>query len=928
MDSIIYTYGGGEMLWTIFNGLALIFKSNSPYLTSVGYLAMLVGGIWGTTAALYQANIGIFAKSWFIPSYAILSLMLVPKVTVNIVDEVDPYFRSDRIDNIPVGIAVIASTASTISRALTEEIESVFPTPDSLRYVKAGPVFGARLAAQARYVRIKDPIVRSNVKNFMRQCFFWPFVASNLKGLKHEALTTNDILSFIRSNPHPWLGVYWKSPDGSQSFMDCKLAVSQVAEVMAVEGDKGLLHLASILFGGSPDTSEVSSNLKHMMKDAWGTLARQTSEASSSVGQQMLVNAYREAVDDTREEMGQDRLSPELLSYSATRTLAQQSMSFLVKGTVATSFMPMVQAILFGMLLIIFVLIIPLCFVPGGLSLLALWIRLIFWVQSFPVFSAILSALTTMLHQRMNEGVFRTVGSGFSVETTTALADAAFDAACLMSGLQLSVPFIAYAFISKSGYALTNVASMMSSGVEGIASKIGGEMADGNISFDNQSFHNQTVSGRQIAQQQLGSNFNYGSSLNDGKMTLSTSMDGLQTVSVMQSTLTSNIASNDNLQASINDNYAKSQQLAENASRSFMTSTSDTASQLLNFTNRLSHGVGVTEGLSTNASTEMRKNAEQTLGDIKNFAKRHGISEQTATEMGLKMNAGISFDGGLPGKALGAITGLKGKIGIDGNAGVSSSAQNQETFEAMRNSDEGRRLSQGIGDLLQHAKQSSSNINDQAARDAAQSFQGAYATMTQASEQFQKAYTQSENWSHAKSLSDTKGINLTTNENEAYLNYVASKKFGGDIMQAAHYVESNPHNVEQSEFMKDRQAAFTAWVSEANHVLSDGEIQSYLGSMNQQVGQDSLSNAQQHIDSSSLKSEEAILKDMDLMGSEIDKSRGSNTSEIKNLRYELEQQQAKQQNNHHQQDQKMNVTRMVNKSGRDLKSNWSRGDSE
>lgn len=46
--------------------------------------------------------------------------------------------------------------------------------------------------------------------------------------------------------------------------MDCKVAVSQVREVMALEGDKGLLHLASTLFGGDQDTSEVSSNLKHM----------------------------------------------------------------------------------------------------------------------------------------------------------------------------------------------------------------------------------------------------------------------------------------------------------------------------------------------------------------------------------------------------------------------------------------------------------------------------------------------------------------------------------------------------------------------------------------------------------------------------------------------------------------------------------------
>ncbi|ARN84777.1 conjugal transfer protein TraG N-terminal domain-containing protein [Candidatus Nucleicultrix amoebiphila] len=909
MDFSIYSYGGGQMLWTLFNGLALVFKSNSPYLTSVGYLSMIVGGVWATTRALFQANIGIFAKTWFIPSYAILSLMLVPKTTVNIVDEVDPYFNSDRVDNIPVGLALIASTASTFSRALTEEIESVFPTPENLRYVKAGPIFGARLAAQARYVRIKDPIVRQNIKDFMRQCFYWPFVASNLKGLKHEALTTNDILGFIKTNPHPWLGVYWRQPSGQTEFMDCKTSVGQVADVMALEGKHGLSFLAGTLFGAPvEEEKEVSSKLKHMMGDAWSKLAKQTSEASNSVGQQMLVNAYREAVDDKREEMGFERLSPELLSYSATRTLAGQSMSFLVKGSVATSFIPMVQSILFGMLLIVFVLIIPLCFVPGGLTLLTLWIRLIFCVQSFPVFSAILSSLTTMLQARANEGIFRAYGKGFSVETTTALADAAFDASCLMTGLQLSVPFIAYAFISKSGYALSSMASMMSAGVESIASKIGGEMADGNISFDNQSFHNQTISGRQIAQQQLGSHFNYGSSLSDGKMTLTTSTEGQQTVSVMQSTLTSNIASNDNLQASINDNYTQSQQLMENASSAYMKSTSDTASNLLNLTNRLSHGVGTTEGMSSSESTEMQKRLEQTMGDLQQFSKNNNITEQTAAEMALRVNAGASLN-------LGFV-----KTGIDGSTGLSANAQNQEAFQKIKNTDLGKRVSEGLSFAMQYAKQNSANITDQAARDAAQSFQGSYAEMQQSSEQFQKAYTRTENWSEAKSLADTKGISVNTNENEAYLGYVANKKFGGDVMQATQYVESHPHNREQGEFMAARKASFESWVNEATHKLSENEIQNYLGSMNPKVTGGSLEVAQHQINEAGLKSEDLLQSDFDLMGSTLDKSQNKNTEEIRSLRHDLEQQQATQERAHKEQNEKMNVTRMGKKMGRDLDS--------
>ncbi len=147
-------------------------------------------------------------------------------------------------------------------------------------------------------------------------------------------------------------------------------------------------------------------------------------------------------------------------------------------------------------------------------------------------------------------------------------------------------------------------------------------------------------------------------------------------------------------------------------------------------------------------------------------------------------------------------------------------------------------------------------------------------------------------------------------------------------MSAAHYVESNPHNSEQSEFMKNRQAGFASWVSDAKHVLSDGEIQNYLGSMNQQVGSSSIDDTRQHIQDADLKSEETLLKEVDLVGAEVDKSRGSNASEIRDLRYELDQQQAAQKNNHDQQNQKMNLTRMANNSGKDMKNTWAKEDKE
>ena len=123
MDDIIYTYGGGEVLWKVFNGLAILFKNDSPYWTNIMPLALVIGGIWGASIAIAKANVGLFAKTWFVPTYALLTLLLVPKTTVNIVDEVDPTFKAERVDNIPVGLAFIASTASTFSKAITEMLE-------------------------------------------------------------------------------------------------------------------------------------------------------------------------------------------------------------------------------------------------------------------------------------------------------------------------------------------------------------------------------------------------------------------------------------------------------------------------------------------------------------------------------------------------------------------------------------------------------------------------------------------------------------------------------------------------------------------------------------------------------------------------------------------------------------------------------------
>ena len=177
---IIYTYGGGYMLYDVFNVIGSICESDSPYWTSFMVPALLVGGLWAAVNATARANFGIFAKSWFVPTYALLTILLVPKTHINIVDEVDPTFVSDRVDNIPVGLGVIATASSAISRGLTELMEDGFETNDPIRFTKTGFAFSSRLTQEARTMRIKDPRLRQNVKDWADQCVWLPYLKTNI----------------------------------------------------------------------------------------------------------------------------------------------------------------------------------------------------------------------------------------------------------------------------------------------------------------------------------------------------------------------------------------------------------------------------------------------------------------------------------------------------------------------------------------------------------------------------------------------------------------------------------------------------------------------------------------------------------------------------------------------------------------------------
>lgn len=803
MEFAIYTYGGGEVYWKVFNGIALLFKHENQFMTLLIKLCMTIGVTAAGLGAILRQNGSQFVREWLIPSFMITSLLIFPETQVHIIDEVDLDHKYSKVDHVPVGLAAAVSLTSMISKGMVEAIEDSLGVDESLQYSKVGPMFAAKLVAMSRDVQIKDPIMRENIKDFMRQCFMWPYVFTNISPGRKVALESRDILKFIILNSHPSLGTYWRNPEGSTEFVYCGQCAKRVKEVLDIEKPRGLQLLATSLLEGNDngDGEQATRRLKRYFGHAWETLAHQTAEAHEVVGQQMLINAYREGLDDKREEFGLNRINPQLLAYSVARANAQQNNGFLMVAQNIGRLLPSTQAVFLAFICLWFLFIAPLSLLPGGTKRLSGWFNMLLSVQLWPVFSALLNSVSLYYAAKAGAQAVMGVG-GLSILTQNGLADAAYDAWCYTESLQASIPLISYAVISGSGYALTSLFTSPHQAVQSAAARMGAEAVDGNLSFDQQSFHNRSVASNQVAQQQLSPNIGFGSRIDDGKMAITHGVHGETTFTENLSSLQNNVSANDNIALTASENSQRSLQAAHSSGTSAMNSAHDTINWMKNFGDSLSKNQGLNAGYGSTKTAQLVKDASESRDQLLQLADESGIGHDKAFEIALRGGAG--FVGG----------------------GQTWSAREQEFARKSEQTGIGKRFSQAWSSLSQHAVEDKAFVGDQYAKQAAFNLQGAYQKMKQYQDQANAHYTDSVNWSKVATVSQSSGLNLQRHLNDEILSQLATTQFGGNLEAAARWQSTNPaaYQAVAQQNMQGRQASLAQFVGSAGHILSEQEI--------------------------------------------------------------------------------------------------------
>ncbi|MBW8308638.1 MAG: conjugal transfer protein TraG N-terminal domain-containing protein [Candidatus Paracaedibacteraceae bacterium] len=806
MDLAVYTFGGGEILWKIFNGIAILFKTENKYFSSLGGVTATFAAFWIGAQAIAKGQPFDLFKKMYLPFLFLTTLFFGITTTVHLIDEVDANQKYSRIDNVPFGIAVIASLTSSVSKHITQSIEPIFTSPTSTaKYSTTGLMFGARLASMARNVVIKDPVSRENLRDFVSRCFMWPYVFTNIRPGKKAALETEDILGFIDQNAHPTLGMYWKDQIGTSTFVTCKECIAKVRGLMDIEKERNLSSFASKIFNRTDNGDKAKQKLLSYFGDGWQKLTSKTATAADIIQQSLLINAYREALDSERDEKGLGRIDPDLIRMNATRSKAQQNAGWLVSAANAGEGIPTLHMTLFGLALMLAAIIAPLTLLPNGLKLILNWMKIMTWLATWPIFYAILDGLGEIMAARAVASNLIGIDTNLTIATQNLLSDSAFDAYCWIQSLQIGVPFFSWALISGGGYAMSQMAASSTRGIEASASKAAAEMVDGNTTFDSQTLNYRSIANAQIAQQQLGSSLSYGARVDDGQLTTITASNGNEIFQETQTQLGSNVNTNSMMSQIAGINVSMNEQAAFQQSQAALQSSQQGFNKIYSVMDSVSKNNTLADTFGTTESAQAQNSLNQANDIVTNFARDNQISADRATAIGLQagLNAGISSNSGMGQKILGSLG-----ASVGGNLNSNFTARENELIKKFEQSGLTRSFAENFNAGMQYMEDHKGSISNSSLVQSMDQAQANFSQSISYNDQATNSLNTSRMWSKTAAFSEQNSIGSSGNINRDVLSYVADRKFGGDTIAAAQWQTGHQQEYLQmaGDYMKHRQS--------------------------------------------------------------------------------------------------------------------------
>ncbi|WP_313107955.1 conjugal transfer mating-pair stabilization protein TraG [Pseudescherichia vulneris] len=830
----IYTIYGGGMWKTALDAIVGILGHSTW-----GTLMRMAGtfSVLAVILAFVKSRNPMIFVQWLAIFMLVTTILVVPKRTVQIIDITD---RTSVwvVDNVPVGLAGIASLSTSIGFNVSSLYDSMFARPASLVYSKTGMLFGSQLVAESNGVRTQNPELAQMLPDYVENCVTGDILL-NHKYSFNVLMNSTDPMALITSNPSPLRGIY-KTTDYTRQFMTCQEAAARINTL--INADSYMLSntfgwLSKKFFG---DRVNGTMLMATAMMDSYRYFYSGGLTAQQVMKSNITFSAIKQGI---RGYAARSNDTANLVNLATENAATKQRLSWAAGSALATRTLPFAQSLLMLILICLFPLVIALAAANHslfGLNTLKIYVCGFLYFQMWPVMFAILNYASNFWLQTKTGGTPLVLANSDVIELQHS------DAANLAGYLSLSIPLLSF-YLTKGAAAVGSqvAGSVLSSAAFGSAG-VASTTADGNWSFNNMSMDN-------VSQNKMDTNLVQ----RQGQQTWQADNGSTQTTTagghtvIDSSGAMSNLPVNMRLSQLASSGFQESARQSEAQARTALDGYNHSVTSGWSQLSQLSRQTGSTDTLNQGSENSQTTNASRgtsmMMSAVESYAKANHVSTQDAYNQLMTKSQEGSFNAGGSVRANSGdqIVGMVGKWasgvsaeghtgveykGADGSShGLQSTGSSNVDARHDKNSQAVNDFRQGMDMVTSNRVTDGSSHTENAGTSDVQQFAATLNDSQSQYHQYTTSSTQSSEFSRMATLSQNQSAALDTNYNQEFVDWAANKygdKAQGILTSAPSAREAAMEFVNERlkpEIMGDYQQGRADLSSGAEHAAFSGE---------------------------------------------------------------------------------------------------------
>ena len=770
----VYVLGNGDLYAQYFNAIVTSFGTST--FSTLMRISILIGGFSVLFSLVWKRNIIEFIK-WFALVYLSIYIFFIPKASIEIIDAVNGN-RPYAVDNVPLGLALLANITTSISYALTELTEMNFSMPDDLRYHKSGMVFASEIVRAVSQFEITDARFDGNIQGFIHQCVFYDILLK--KYSMNDLVESNNIWALVSQKASPARGFVYTDEDNHSEFQTCRQTVPLLTSdwAKAVSNAKSLY--STRLFSTAADPQEA---LKKYIGLSYGYLTKLSGQADRIMQQSLMANAIQRGVV----RMGANlNATAALQSYSFVRAQEQKRLTNQTVGDMAAVWLPLIknsiELITYGS----FVFVILLIMLPFGLTTLKSYIYTIVWVQLWAPLYAVLNLTVSFYSQ--SKSIAATTG-GLSLQSMPGLLQINADMAGLAGYLSMSVPVLAGGLIWGMHHAFLQASQYAGGVTQSTSATAAAEAVTGNMGFGNTNFGNQSAFNRTANHVDTNGRVSSGSStvqLSDGSQ-LSVMPNGDQVLNMGNtiSNIGTSIGFSNAFRTGYSQNADKAMTAATSANNAYHDATSSGMRDVYEISSHLGNSTSSGDSWSISASAGTTKAFGEVQKVTQDYADRHHISFSEAANVlssvyaegkaGISGNIGASAGMKGMGPSGGIDLSASGSVGTSHSAGHNNSTDKGSAYSDAKDYLKDTHYSESIDTISRAAQDKSLRVNNETGSRLVDNMGSSFEHAEGYRHDVQSNLQQAESYREQASKAEEDSVRIDTVGTQEFVNYIANQ---------------------------------------------------------------------------------------------------------------------------------------------------------